>query len=119
MADHSQIVKLFAEQIHMFAVLVLQNVLNQLVVGVQDQSFSAAEHTQIHAVHAVHLHHILHSAAFLGEGNHGGDILVLHLLYFYVQLVIAESLLEGFGQSLGCLLKLLIIVLDLFLEGAV
>ena len=90
----------------MFAILVLQNVLNQLVVGVQNQSFSTAEHTQIHAVHAVHLHHILHSAAFLGEGNHGGDILVLHLLYFYVQLVIAESLPEDFSQRIGGLLQL-------------
>ena len=49
---------------------------------------------------------VLHSAAFLGESNHRGDILVLHLLYFYVQLVIAESLPEDFSQGIGGILQL-------------
>ena len=44
---------------------VLQNILYQLVVGIQYQCLLSAEHGRVHAVHIIHLHHFLHTAAFL------------------------------------------------------
>ena len=54
-----------------------QHVLNQLVIGIQDQSLAnTAEHGWIHTIHIVHLHHILHPAVLLGYRDHGRQLSV-------------------------------------------
>ena len=103
----------------MLAIFVIKDVLHQFVVDVQNQRLVTTEHGWIHAVHIVHLHHILHTAGLLRYSQHGGNALVFQLLDLNLKLIIAKSLLEGLSQSLGGLLEFLIVILDLFLEGAV
>ena len=83
----------------------LKDILNQFVVGVQNQSLCTSEHGGIHACHTVHLHHILHSAAFLRKGNHRRDVLIFQFLYFDFQFVFSKSFAEECSQGIGLILQ--------------
>ena len=94
MGQLGQIVKLLADLSGVFSVFVVQHEFHQLVVGVQHQGLRYREHICAAAVHAVHLHHIGHSAALLGNGDHGGHRLILKLLYLHFQLIVSKGLLK-------------------------
>ena len=90
-----------------------QHILHNFVVFVQRQCLIRGKHVRIHAAGAgaVHLHHILHAAAFLGERQDGGDILILQLFYFDRQLILLQSILEQFLKLLRLLLQAVSITL--------
>ena len=87
----------------------LDHILYKRMVRVQDQRLAlSAKGTHIHAGHRVHLHHILHTACLLRQRNHGGNLLILKLLYLDRNLVILERLLHDVGNLLCLLVKLLL-----------
>ena len=82
----------------------IQHILYQRVAGVQNQGLSLlAEHSHIHPLHGIHFHHILHSAAFLGQRDHGRDLLVLQFFDLYFDGIFLENFLHQPGNCL-CLL---------------
>ena len=64
----------------MLGVLIVQDVLNQCIVGIQGQCLVCGKHIRIHSAHAahrIHLHHILHTSALLGKRQHGSNVRIL------------------------------------------
>ena len=79
----------------------VQQIADQGVFGVQDQSLAfLAEtvHAKAHALSRIHLHHISHTAALFVYGQDGSGLLILEILQTYCQLVVLHGLFDCFGQ---------------------
>ena len=115
MCQHGHVVELFADDRCVLIVSVLCHKLYKRMVGVQRQCDLAAKHGCIHACHAVHSHHLLHTAALLGQGDHGSHLVVFQFLHFHVQLVIFHNFAECLHKSVRCLLESLFVLFFYFL----
>ena len=103
--DAGQVVELMAEERGVFILAMAEDIFDHPVVGIEGQGLVASEHGGVEIIApAVELHHVGHTAGFLAEGDHGGDVLIFELLDSDLQVLLAEGFPEGLGQGVGLFL---------------